>query len=105
VGPYALEDAVSWPEVRDARHGAALWERVRPMDSALTAFAPVQCDGAQARAFSHGQTITVPGAPAGRVRVYGADGTLLGIAVARGVLVKPERLLHADPPRPSVLPA
>jgi hypothetical protein len=36
--------------------------------------------------------------------VYGPGG-LLGIGVARGPLVKPERLLHADPPRPRVLPA
>jgi tRNA pseudouridine55 synthase len=105
VGPYALEDAVSWPEVRDARHGAALWERVLPVDSSLTFLPAVQLDADRARSFSHGQTVTVLGAPAGRVRVYGADGALLGIAVARGVLVKPERLLHADPPRPSVLPA
>ena len=29
----------------------------------------------------------------------------LGIGARRGALVKPERLLHADPPRPRVLPA
>jgi tRNA pseudouridine55 synthase len=105
VGPYALEDSVPWTEVRDARHGAALWARVLPVDSPLMALAPVKLDAAQTRQFSHGQTVTVHGAPPGRVRVYGGDGVLLGIALARGVLVKPERFLHADPPRPSVLPA
>jgi tRNA pseudouridine55 synthase len=105
VGPYALEDAVPWTDVRDARHGAPLWARVLPVDSPLASFPPVRLDAVQTRAFSHGQTVTVAAAPPGRVRVYGADGGLLGIALAGGALVRPERCLHADPPRPSVLPA
>jgi hypothetical protein len=36
--------------------------------------------------------------------VYGADGGFAGVGLRRGVTVKPERLLHADPARPSVLP-
>ncbi len=105
VGPYALEDAVSWADVRDARHGAVLWERLRPLDSALDSLPPVHLDVAGTRAFAHGQAPALPAEHAGRVRVYGADGTLLGIGMARGALVRPERLLHADSPRPSVLPA
>ena len=56
------------------------------------------------RAFANGQSVTEPGTP-GLVRVYGADGALLGIGVRRGALLKPERLLHADTPRSRVLPA
>ncbi|MGH7420485.1 MAG: tRNA pseudouridine(55) synthase TruB, partial [Candidatus Rokuibacteriota bacterium] len=41
----------------------------------------------------------------GLLRVYGPDGGLLGVGQGLGHKVKPERLLHADPPRPSVLPA
>jgi len=54
--------------------------------------------------FANGQSVTEPGA-AGLVRVYDADGALLGIGVRRGALMKPERLLHADTPRSRVLPA
>ena len=105
VGPYALEAAVRWPEVREARQGGPLWARLLPPDSALAALAPVHLDAAQARGFAHGQAVAVAAGPAGLVRVYGADGALLGIGSTRGPFVRPERLLHADPPRPSVLPA
>jgi tRNA pseudouridine55 synthase len=106
VGPYALEGAVPWPEVGEARHGALLWARVLPLDGALGALPPVHLDPAQSRGFVHGQAVAgAVGPAAGQVRVYGADGVLLGIGSARGPLLRPERLLHADPPRPSVLPA
>lgn len=104
VGPYALADSARWDEVRDARTGDRLWARVLPPDSALGALAPVQLDAAAARAFVHGQSVPVETRAAGLLRVYGPDG-LLGVGQGLGDRVKPERLLHADPPRPSVLPA
>ena len=104
VGPYALADSARWDEVRDARTGDWLWAQVLPPDSALGALAPVQFDAAAARAFVHGQSVPVETRAAGLLRVYGPDG-LLGVGQGLGDRVKPERLLHADPPRPSVLPA
>jgi len=104
VGPYALEESVSWPDVRDARHGAALWDRILPPDSALSSLLPVRLDARQARAFGHGQPVDAPTGAAGHARVYGPGGDLLGIGTIQGHLVRPERLLHADPRRPSVLP-
>ena len=104
VGPYALADAASWDEVREARSGDRLWARVQPPDSALGALAPVRLDPAAARAFVHGQSVPVETRAAGRLRVYGPEG-LLGVGQGLGDRVKPERLLHADPPRPSILPA
>ena len=104
VGPYRLEDAAPWDTVLNARDSAALWSRVLPPDSALEAMQEARLSGPSARAFVNGQSVTDPGA-AGPVRVYGADGALLGIGIRRGAFVKPERLLHADPPRPRVLPA
>jgi tRNA pseudouridine55 synthase len=104
VGPYALADAASWDEVREARSGDRLWARVQPPDSALGALAPVRLDPAAARAFVHGQSVSVETRAAGRLRVYGPEG-LLGVGQGLGDRVKPERLLHADPPRPSILPA
>jgi tRNA pseudouridine55 synthase len=104
VGPYRLEDAAPWESVLNARGGEALWPRVLPPDSVLEAMQEARLSEQGARAFVNGQSVTDPGAP-GPVRVYGADGALLGIGIRRGTLVKPERLLHADPPRPRVLPA
>ena len=104
VGPYRLDDAVPWSMVLAARDGESLWPRVLPPDSALQAMQEARLSEQAARAFANGQSVTEPGA-AGLVRVYGADGALLGIGVRRGSLLKPERLLHADTPRPRVLPA
>ena len=104
VGPYALEEAVGWAEVCEPGSADSLWDRVLPLDSALPSLARVQLDAVRSRAFRHGQAVTVACAPPGSVRVYDADGALLGIGTARGTSVQPERLLHADHPRPAVLP-
>jgi tRNA pseudouridine55 synthase len=104
VGPYTLDEAASWDEVREARSGDRLWARVQPPDSALGALALVRLDAAAARAFVHGQSVPVETRAVGLLRVYGPEG-LLGVGQGLGDRVKPERLLHADPPRPSVLPA
>ena len=104
VGPYTLEDAASWDEVREARSGDRLWRRVLAPDTALGALAAVRLDAASARAFVHGQAVPMQARTAGLLRVYGPDG-LLGVGQGLGDRVKPERLLHADPPGSSVLPA
>jgi tRNA pseudouridine55 synthase len=104
VGPYALDDAASWDEVRESRSGERLWARLLPPDTALGALTAVRFDAAGARAFVHGQAVPVEARAAGLLRVYGPDG-LLGVGQGLGDRVKPERLLHADPPRSSVLPA
>jgi tRNA pseudouridine55 synthase len=104
VGPYALAEAASWDDVREARSGDRLWARLLPPDSALGTLAAVRLEAAGARAFAHGQAVPVEARAAGLLRVYGPDG-LLGVGQGLGDRVKPERLLHADPPRSPVLPA
>jgi tRNA pseudouridine55 synthase len=104
VGPYSLEEAVAWSDLRDARHGALLWERVQPGDSALVSLAAMTLDPAGAALFLHGHAVDVP-ASDGLVRVYGAAGLFLGVGLARAGRVKPERLIHVDAARPRVLPA
>jgi tRNA pseudouridine55 synthase len=103
VGPYGIDGCVSWLELRDARDGQPLWDRVLPPDSALASLSAVSLDARQARAFAHGQAVAVASDRSGPVRVYDQAGSLLGIGVCRGALVKPERLLHADPPRTPVV--
>jgi len=105
VGPYALESAVSWDEVREARSGERLWPRLLPPDTALAALPSVTLDAAAGWAFAHGQAVATGERAGGLLRVYGPDGALLGVGQGLGDRVKPERLLHADPARSSVLPA
>jgi tRNA pseudouridine55 synthase len=105
VGPYALEAAVTWDDVREARSGEPLWARLLSPDSALAELDAVRLDADGARAFAHGQAAPTAGRGGGLLRVYGPDGGLLGVGRGLGDRVKPERLLHADPARPSVLPA
>jgi tRNA pseudouridine55 synthase len=105
VGPYELEASVGWEEIRDSRHGEALWNRVLPCDSALVGLPAVGLTAAQSARYVHGQTVTLPGSPDGWLRVYAPDGACLGVGLGRLGSVKPERLLNADPARPRVLPA
>ena len=105
VGPYGLEAAVTWDEVREARSGEPLWARLLPPDSALASLGEVRLDADGTRAFTHGQAVATGERVGGLLRVYGPDGGLLGVGQGLGDRVKPERLLHADPPRPSILPA
>lgn len=105
VGPFALEAAVPWDELREARSGERLWPRLLPPDTALAALAPVRLDAGAARAFAHGQAVPAGTGVDGLLRVYGPDGGLLGVGRGQGDRVKPERLLHADPARSPVLPA
>jgi tRNA pseudouridine55 synthase len=105
VGPYGLADATKWSEVRDARQGASFRERLLPCDSALVALPAARLESAAAAKFLHGQRVAAAGVPDGHARVYGPSGVFLGVGLAREAEVKPERVLHADPPRTRVLPA
>lgn len=104
VGPYRLEDAVPWDTLREARDGTGLWTRLLPLDSALADLPALTLDARGAHAFVHGQSVPAASTRAGLLRVYGPDGALLGVGEGRGDVVKPERLLHADPARTSVVP-
>jgi len=107
VGPYDLASAVPWEELTALGDGAALWARLQPPDSALAGRGAVHLDSRQLRVFTHGQGVSVPAGDDhadGIVRVYGPDRCFAGVGLRHGSDVKPERLLHADPARPSVLP-
>jgi tRNA pseudouridine55 synthase len=105
VGPYALDQAVPWEAVRDARDGSLLWPRVLPADSALAALPAVRLAADAARAFRDGQSVPVGEPVAGLARAYGPGGDLLGVGRGLGSLVRPERVFHADPSRTRELSA
>jgi tRNA pseudouridine55 synthase len=106
VGPFTLDDAVAWGDVASAEPGA-LWRRVRPPEAALEAWPAVELDPAGARAFVHGQAVSVRTPAVPRCRVHDAAGRLLGVGevVADGGRVRPVRILHVDSPGSRVLRA
>lgn len=97
VGPYRIDAAVPWDEIREARPGDGLRGRILPLDTALVAMPEVRLPASEAHRFLHGQTAPARAAAAGLVRVYTEDGRLLGVGSWRDGAVKPERLIHADP--------
>jgi tRNA pseudouridine55 synthase len=109
VGPFSRANAVPWDEITAAARGA-LWDRVLPPEAALTGWPVVTLDAGSARAFVHGQPAEAALVTLGAARfvvVKDAAGVFLGVGerVSNAPLVRPARLLHADPPRPDVLPA
>jgi tRNA pseudouridine55 synthase len=108
VGPFDLQDAVSWPDLMEGGH--ELWARVRPVEAALAGWPVVRLDGPGAATFGHGQPAEVIPAAAGTegfVRVHDIAGPMIGVGelMAGGSKVRPVRILHADRPRTRILPA
>ncbi len=109
VGPFTREAAVPWTDIETGAR-SALWDRVAPPESALVGWPIVSLDAAGARAFVHGQPARAVDVATGDEMapfavVKNADGVFLGVGERAGrSLVKPARLLHADPPRADVRP-
>ena len=109
VGPFSRAHAVPWNEMTTAARGA-LWDRVLPPEDALMGWDVVTLDAPSVRAFVHGQPAetapVTPGAATRFVVVKDTAGAFLGVGerVSSAPLVRPARLLHADPPRTDVLP-
>jgi tRNA pseudouridine55 synthase len=107
VGPFTLEQAISW-DLLGGSPGDALRARVEPPEAALAGWPVVRLGTAAATAFRHGQAVDVPGTPGQLVRVERADDLVfmgVGAVLEGGRRVRPVRILHADHPGPRVLPA
>jgi tRNA pseudouridine55 synthase len=109
VGPYSLESALPWARLSQARDGSFVWDHLLPADSALAHRPSVSLEPAESEALLHGRLVPLPPsalAARGVVRLYRA-GEFLGVGrvLEGGGVVKPERILHGDRPRPRVLPA
>jgi len=95
VGVLSLDWSITLAEL-EALDLAARRERLLPLDSLLDSLPSIELDDAAAGRFAHGQRLALSLRPATRVRVYGRDARLLGIASVdeRGVLA-PQRLIAA----------
>lgn len=99
VGELTLDGAVRL-EALDAATEDARIALLAPVDALLQTLPRLELDAEQSRRFLHGQRLplhlTLPNAD--HVRVYGVrDGavaSLLGVAVWRGGVLRPERLVH-----------
>lgn len=97
VGPLALEGAVELAALEgmepDTRRGC-----LRPVDELLGTLPSVALDAELTERFRQGQRLAMDAQPrGGRVRVYGADNTLLGTAtVNEWGVVGPERLISNE---------
>jgi len=96
VGPLTIDGAVTITEV-ESLDLAGRRDRLLPPDALLASLPSVELGEQEAGRFCHGQRLPLAIAPAPRVRVYGRDARLLGVASVdeHGVLA-PRRLIHAS---------
>jgi len=95
VGPLSIEAAVTLAEL-EALEVPARRARLLPLDALLGGLPRVELGEQEAGRFCQGQRLPLAIAPAPRVRVYGRDARLLGVASVdeHGVLA-PRRLIQA----------
>ena len=108
VGALTLDHAVTLDALSDADDAARdAW--LQPVDALLSTFPRIELNADATRRFLHGQRLRLdeiapagsggdflcgmPGTEASRVRVYGDDGRLLGVARAADGVLAPERLV------------
>lgn len=113
VGALTLDQAVTLDALSDA-DDAARDGWLQPVDALLSTFPRIDLGADATRRFLHGQRLRLDevalalfdggaaGAATSRVRVYGDDGRLLGVARAADGVLAPERLVvsaNASPAR------
>jgi len=98
VGPMRLEQAVSLDDLQ-AMDLTGRRSRLQPMDALLASLPSVTLDAAASARFAHGQRLPREGECA-RLRVYGADGALMGVARCAGGWLEATRLVAQDADRP-----
>jgi tRNA pseudouridine55 synthase len=91
VGPLRLDQAVSLDELQ-ALDLAGRRAALLPLDALLASLPRVDLDAAAAARFAHGQRVPREGETA-RLRVYGADGALIGLARCAGGWLEATRLV------------
>jgi tRNA pseudouridine55 synthase len=93
VEPFGGQAMVTLDELAQAVESGREDEWLLPVDAGLSAWPRVEIDAARTQRFSHGNPVAVAGRAPGPVRVYTADGWLLGLGElgADGIL-RPRRV-------------
>jgi tRNA pseudouridine55 synthase len=86
VEPFADHPMVTLEQLQDARDEDALQEHLLPVDAGLADWPRVDLDVGQQGKFRHGNKFpfATGGLEGGEIRVYGVEGTILGLAVLTG---------------------
>lgn len=102
VGPLHLDQAVSLERLQEHDlNGRRAW--LQPMDTLLASLPSVTLDAPSSARFAHGQRVPRDGEHE-RVRVYGANGALMGVARCTGGWLEATRLVAqaSEAPAPVV---
>jgi len=97
VEPFENHPMVTLEQLQDARDHGGLQEFLLPVDAGLPDWPRVDLDTIQQGKFMHGNHFPFPvdGLPAGKVRVYGADENLLGLAdLSTSHIVQPVKVFN-----------
>jgi tRNA pseudouridine55 synthase len=109
VGPFRLDQAVPWTDVKGFQAADPLWAALRLPDSALGHWPGIRLGEEGTAALLQGRTVMVADLEPeteGCVRVYASTGQFVGVGRIVGPgTVKPERILYGDHPRHRRLPA
>ena len=93
VGAFLERHAISLDKLEDLGHSAALFEHVRPVETALDDIPALAVTGQQADRLKCGQAIHVPCNETGLVRAT-ADGRLVALAEVNDGMARPVRVFN-----------
>jgi len=94
-GDFPMVTLATLQEAKDS--GGGLSAMLLPIDVGLASWPRVDLDSVKRDKFRHGQQLQVPdgGSDTGKVRVYGPDGDVLGLAeITPGGELKPSRVFN-----------
>jgi tRNA pseudouridine55 synthase len=95
VEPFREKDMISLDRLESRAESGDLDDCLLPVDAGLCAWPVVELDETSAQRFSHGNPVEAPAGLSGSVRVYAADGKLLGLGETElGKGLKPRRIMH-----------
>ena len=92
AGEYRLEDSHTLEEIYEAKQNGILAELLLPTDTVFAHLPEYQADEATVARLMNGAPTYRCRKPDGRWRVYGTDGTFLGLARTEGGTLKVEKL-------------
>lgn len=96
AGPFRLEQAATLTELQEAVDGGRLAELVLPGDDGLTDHQVAILGSEKAAAIGHGIRLASEGRTDGPLRLYGIDGTFIGVGrLADGYLLAEKILAQA----------